>query len=104
MLVMATTLRRLFLQMRPFRGREAAPLRVTAIAAGAQGLAGAAPGIFAGRPLARVTPEHGYASRNVRVASFRLDCGSFLDGELFPGKPGRLAELRVEEGVRFVRA
>lgn len=104
LLVMATTLDRLFLRLRPFWGTEPAPLRVTLIASGARSLFTAAPGIARGRPSARVVPEAGYVSRNVHEAALRMDCGLTLDGELFPPLSGRSVTLRADERVRFVRA
>jgi hypothetical protein len=104
LVVMATTLERLFLRMQPFWGCEPAPLRVTLIASGARGLPAAVPGILRGRPLARVTPAAGYTSRNVYEAALRMDCGLTLDGELFEPQPGRLVTLRADHRIRFVRA
>jgi diacylglycerol kinase family enzyme len=104
LLVMATTLRRLFFGIEPFWGQGPAPLRFTAIASGARRLALAAPGILVGRPPAHATPEAGYWSRNAAEATVRLDSGVTLDGELFGPLPGRLARVSARERVRFVRA
>jgi diacylglycerol kinase family enzyme len=103
-LLMATTLDRLFLRMRPFWGQGPGPLRVTAIAAHAAGLPRAVPGILRGKPGPRVTPEAGYTSLNVLEAAFSLNCGVFVDGELHAGEPGRFVHLSAEDRVRFVRA
>jgi hypothetical protein len=104
LLVMGTTLRRLFLKMNPFWGDEPAPLRFTAIASGAHRLARGAPGIFAGRPPAHVTPAAGYWSRNVATATLGFDCGVTIDGELFEPEPDRVVRLSARDRVRFVRA
>lgn len=104
LLLMATTLDRLFLRMRPFWGQGPGPLRITAIAAHAAGLHRAVPGILRGRPGPRVNPEAGYISRNVDEAALSLDCGVFVDGELHAGQPGRVVHLSAGERVRFVRA
>jgi hypothetical protein len=104
LLVMGSTLRRLFLRMNPFWGTGPAPLRFTAIASGARRLARAAPGIFVGRPPAHATPEAGYWSRNVDDATLCFDCGVTLDGELFDPVPGRVARLSARDRVRFLRA
>lgn len=104
LLAMATTLERLFLNLRPFWGREPAPLRVTLIDGGAPGFAAAAPGILRGRPSARVRPENGYRSRNVCELVVQLDAGIILDGELYDPLPDRVVRVGAAEGVRFLRA
>lgn len=102
-LVMATTLDRLFLRLRPFWGTEPGPVRVSTMAAGAKGLARSLPRVLRGRPpLPGATS--GLVSRNVHEAAFRLDCGLTVDGELFEAEPGRVVTLRSRERVRFVRS
>jgi hypothetical protein len=103
-LVMATTLERLFLGIRPFWGQELAPVRVTAIAARSRRLWASAIGILRGRPPAHVPPEGGYTSRNVHRAEFRLDCGLMVDGELFPPQRNRIVRIEADHTIRFVRA
>jgi len=105
LLVMATTLDRLFLRVRPFWGREdrgVAPVRVTAIASGAHRLAAAAPGLLAGRPPRHAVPGAGYTSRNVAETAFRLDAGLALDGELLEPRPDRTVRVRADDRLRFV--
>jgi hypothetical protein len=103
LLALATTLERLFLRMRPYWGREDGPVHLTTIASGAPGLWRSAPGILAGRPPARATPEAGYRSTNVRECQLQLDAGLVLDGELFDPEPDRSVRLTADEEVRFVR-
>lgn len=103
-LVMGTTLRRLFFGMQPFWGVGPGPLRFTAIASGARRLALAAAGILRGSPPPHATPEAGYWSRNVEDAALRLDCGVTIDGELFPPVPERVVRLSARDRLRFVRA
>lgn len=104
LLAMTSTLQRLFLRMRPFWGREDAPLRVTLIDAGAKRFGAAAPGILRGRPRAFVRPENGYCSRNVHELVVQLDAGIILDGELYDPIPDRVVRVGAVEGVRFLRA
>ena len=103
-LVMATTLRQLFLRLRPFWGREQGPLRFTTIAADAQHLGRAVWGLARGRPPVWATPETGYRSRNCATVSFRLDCGMTIDGELLPPDPGRTVTVSTDDRIRFFRA
>jgi hypothetical protein len=103
LLVMATTLDRLFLRMRPFWGHEPRPLRLTTIAGRPRDPRVVA-GVLRGRPPAHATPDAGYLSRNVHRSVIRLDGGMTLDGELFAPEPGRTVELSAEKRVRFVRS
>ncbi|MGH7961695.1 MAG: hypothetical protein ACRERD_07680, partial [Candidatus Binatia bacterium] len=101
-LVIATTLDRFFLKIRPFWGQEAAPVRFTAIAAGVSHPLTTAMRVLRGRPP-RVTDSTGYMSRNVRHAELRLDCGLALDGEMFAPQPGRIVRIAADQRLRFVR-
>jgi diacylglycerol kinase family enzyme len=102
-LVIATTLERLFLKIRPFWGQEAAPLRFTAIAAGATRSLAAAIGILRGQPPPYVTLDAGYTSRNVYRVELCLDCGLTVDGEMFAPQPGRTVRIEANHRLRFVR-
>ncbi len=102
-MLIASTLTRLFLGMRPFWGTEEAPLRLTTVDAEARDLRRAAPGILRGRPPAFVGPAAGYESRNVHSADLLLDCGMTIDGELWAPEPGRHAKLSADRTVGFVR-
>jgi hypothetical protein len=103
-LVIASSLRRLFLRMKPFWGSERAPVRFTSIAAGARHKRKAAWGILRGSPRAVVTPENGYTSRNVEKAELRLDCGFTVDGEIFSAGADDLVTITADRRVTFVRA
>jgi hypothetical protein len=102
-LMLVTTLERFFLRLRPFWGREVAPLHFLAVAAGAVRPPWALPGILYGRPPAWITPEVGYTSHNVNHIELRVDCGLVMDGEMFAPRPGRIVRLSAEHRVRFVR-
>jgi len=104
LLVIATTLGRLFLRMRPFWGREPAPVRVTTIARSPHRAVISAIGMLRGRPGRRVRPEGGYTSRNVHRAELHIDCGVCIDGELFPTRRDRVVQIEADRRVRFVRA
>lgn len=102
-LVMATTLTRLLLRVRPFWGREDAPLRCTTISARAIRSPRAVWRIVRGLPPS-AGPNSGYDSRNVEQLSLRMDCGFTIDGELFDPRPDRVLRLSTDRRVQFVRA
>lgn len=100
LMVMATTLDRLFLRMCPFWGEEDGPLRFSTIAARPRGLRNIFR-VLGGRPPS--TPDEGYISHNVAAVELRLDGGLTVDGELFGPEPGRSVALGAPDRVRFVR-
>jgi hypothetical protein len=102
--VMATTLARLFLGIRPFWGHEAAPIRFTAIAAGAARTVSTPIIILCGYPPPQRLRDTGYTSHNVRRIEIALDCGLLIDGELFPPRSGRIVRIEADRRIRFVRA
>jgi hypothetical protein len=104
LMVISSTLTRLFARMRPFWGRGPGNLRFTSIASGAERLFQAAPGILRGRPPRFVTEEAGYLSRNVKCAELRFDCGFTVDGELVGGDSDCVVTLTADDTVHFVRA
>ena len=104
LMVISTSLQRLFAGMRPFWGKGAGGVRFTALASDAENFKAAVPGIVRGKPRAFVNEENGYLSRNVKCAELRFDCGFTVDGELVMPDPGCVASLTADEGVPFVRA
>jgi len=103
LLVMATTLKRLFFKLRPFWGRETAPIRFTAIAVGAPRSLRAAVRILGGRSPLNGATDPGYTSHNVQQIELRLDCGLVVDGELFAPQAGRRVRIEADQRVRFVQ-
>jgi len=103
LLVLATSLNRLMLHLRPFWGREAAPVRFTGIAWNATALGRNALPVASGKGTA-LGWEQGYLSRNVRTAQLRFDCGFTLDGELFDPEPEGSLRIDAVEHVPFLRA
>jgi len=102
-LLIASTLDRLFLGMRPFWGSGPGNLRLTGISREAEHLRRAVIGILRGRPPAFVHHARGYLSRNVRRAELLLDCGLTIDGEVWAPEPGRRVEVTADQRVSFVR-
>jgi len=104
MLLIASSLERLFLRMNPFWGGGPGGVRFTSIATGALHKRRAALGVLRGRPKPFVTPENGWTSRNAERAELRMDCGFSIDGEVFAPEPDEFVTLSADHRVRFVRA
>ncbi len=100
LVLMATTLDRLFMRMNPFWATEDAPLRFATVAARFGGWRNLR--VLRGRPPGR--PNPGYISHNVHTVTVGMDGGFTIDGELFDPRPGRQVKLSAEDRVRFVRA
>ena len=103
-LVMATTLKRLFLRLCPFWGTEGAPLRFTTIAAHATRSPVAVWKVLRGLPPPPFALDSGYCSHNVERLTLQMDCGFTIDGELFEPQPGRILHLATDHRLRFIRA
>jgi len=103
-LLIASSLQRLFLKLAPFWGEGGGGVRFTGIAASAERLARAVPGILRGRPHADVRAETGYVSVNAESVALRFDCGFTVDGEIFPEQLDEYAEVRADRRITFVRS
>src|SRR5690606_9145379 len=80
-LVLATTLARLFLGIRPYWGNGGdAPLRCTLVEAGASGFVTRLPRLLRGRPDPQMTPANGYHSARLAALSLRFDGSFTIDG------------------------
>jgi hypothetical protein len=99
MLILVSTLERLFLKLRPFWGTESAPLRYTAISARPRHLFRALPSLLRGRKGRHGTTENGYFSHNVHEVRLTFDSGFTLDGELYLPDT-RLGPVVVKDGGR----
>lgn len=100
--VLVSTVSRQFLGLRPFWGREPAPLKYTAMSYSPQHLVRAAPAVMRGKPNRFVRPEHGYTSHNAHEIELHLDCGFTLDGELFSARAGTPVTLRGGYSASFL--
>ncbi|MDX1708023.1 MAG: hypothetical protein R3274_05445, partial [Desulfobacterales bacterium] len=83
LMVLITTLQRLFLGMRPFWGAQAKPLHYTAFSDRHRHFLRVLPSALRGRQSRHVKPENGYISHNIDEAHLTLDSGFNLDGELY---------------------
>lgn len=104
LLLLVSTLERLFLGLHPFWGSEIAPLHYTGVDAAPRRVFSALPALLRGRQGHHGTPENGYFSHNVDEVRLVLDSGFTLDGELFPpeGRP-RAVVLSNGGTASFIR-
>ena len=100
--VLVSTVSRQFLGLRPFWGREPAPLKYTAMRYAPQHLWRAAPAVMRGKPNRFVRPEFGYTSHNANELELHLDCGFTLDGELFTPRAGTPVRLHSGYTATFL--
>jgi len=103
-LLIASSLRRLFLRMQPFWGEGPGGVRFTGIAVGARHKRRAALGVLRGRPRDFVTPENGWVSRNAERVELRFDCGFTIDGEIYAPEPDECVTVAADRRLAFVRA
>jgi diacylglycerol kinase (ATP) len=101
--IYVTTLEQLVLGLRPFWGRESAPLHYASVRAAPRHWVKALPGLLRGRPNRYVTPANGYESRNAHRLLLALDSPFFVDGEMFAPTAG--APLVFSDGgtAGFIR-
>jgi hypothetical protein len=82
LMVLITTLQRLFLGLSPFWGSQSKPLHYTAIDAHPRHFLQALPSMIRGRQNRLISPGNGYVSHNIDEARLIFDSGFNLDGEL----------------------
>lgn len=104
LVVLASTLERMLFGVRPYWGQEPHPLHYTAVAYPARHLRRNLPGLLRGRVSARLNPENGYHSANVRWLRCQLDGHYMLDGEIYPVRQsdGPL-QVEAQAPLRFLQ-
>jgi hypothetical protein len=83
LLVLITTLQRLFLGLRPYWGSEPKPLHYTAVGSRPRFFLRSLPSLMRGRQGRYVKPDNGYISHNIDEVQLTLKSGFNLDGELY---------------------
>ena len=83
LVVLVSTLERLFLGIHPYWGSEKGPLHYTAVKADPPHFLRALPSILRGRRGRLSTPQNGYFSHNASKIRLNLDSGFTLDGQLY---------------------
>jgi len=103
LIVVASTLERLTLGIRPFWGPGDAAIGLTTIRGGARHFARAILSLLRGRPNRHVTRENGYESFRAGRIELRFEGELNLDGELFAtGGAERPLTITAEGPVRFL--
>jgi hypothetical protein len=100
-LLLATTLDRLFLGMRPYWGSGAGALKTTLVERRAPAFLVRVPRLLRGRPDRSMTPQLGYHSGRIGKLTLTFDGSYTLDGELF-GNAGDTIDICATEPVRFL--
>lgn len=104
LILVASTLDRLFLGMRPFWARASGRIGLTAIEGGAARFGRTILSVLRGRPNRHATPENGYESFRADRIEMYLDGEVNLDGELFVTAGGENPLIVSVEGpIRFLR-
>ena len=83
LMLMVTTLNRLFLGMKPFWSKACEPLRYTSLRVPYQYLWRVLPTVLRGRQHPLATVSHGYVSENLSEIRLVFDGGFVLDGEVY---------------------
>lgn len=104
LILVASTLERLFLGIRPFWASAGGPIGLTAIRGGAVRFARAFPSVLRGAPNRHVTAENGYESFHAERIALNFDGELNLDGELFATAGADTPLVITAEGpIRFLR-
>ncbi|UCD82237.1 MAG: hypothetical protein JSW26_12675 [Desulfobacterales bacterium] len=83
LVVLISTLERLFLGLHPYWGNESGPLHYTAVRAHPRCLLRALPSVARGRMGRYATTANGFYSHNAHAIKLNLDSGFTLDGQLY---------------------
>ncbi len=82
-LLLISSLDRLFLGLRPYWGSESAPLHCTWVQKPTRRVLRAFPSLLRGKPNAHVTTNNGYFSHNAQEIRLWIDGTFTLDGEMY---------------------
>ena len=97
LLLLLSTLERLFLGIQPYWTTETGPLYYTAVGTRPRSLLRALPALLRGQKNRFCAPENGYFSRKAREVRLTLTGGFTLDGELY-ALDNRETHLTITEG------
>ena len=104
LVLLVTTLDRLFLGMKPFWNKSPGPLRFTSLRVPYRYLWRTLPALLRGNPHPLATLKHGYRSENLSEIRLSFDSGFVLDGEVYTSsKPEEPLILDSPGELSFVR-
>jgi diacylglycerol kinase (ATP) len=104
LVLLVTTLERLFLGMKPFWGSTSGPLRFTGLRVPYRYLWRVLPALLRGKSHHLATIDHGYVSENLCEIRLVLNSGYVLDGEVhLPSQPEDSLILELAGELSFVR-
>lgn len=104
LVLLVTTLERLFLGMKPFWGATSGPLRFTSLKVPYRYLWRVLPALLRGKPHPLATTDHGYVSENLSEIRLVLNSGFVLDGEVhLPTHEEGPITLELAGELSFVR-
>ncbi len=101
-LVLATTLERLLLGLKPWWGTGPGPVHLTALGHQPQRFLRVVPAILRGKTHRHATPAAGYCSANVGELELRAAEGFALDGQIFTPDPGTDVRVSATPPIRFI--
>ena len=101
-LVVGTSLERLFLGMRPWWGDGDGPIHLTSVRRRPTALIRRAPALLFGKRHPRMSLAEGYFSCDVHAFDLYPDQGFALDGEIFPVAAGEPVRVEATAPVRFL--
>ncbi len=103
-LLLISTLDRLFLGLRPYWGSENAPLHCTWVQKPTRRVLRAFPSLVRGKSNVHVTTENGYFSHNAREIRLWIDGTFTLDGEMYHAST-ETGPLTISDGgdIDFIR-
>ncbi|TFH21838.1 MAG: hypothetical protein E4H03_09725 [Myxococcales bacterium] len=104
LVMMASTLDRMFLKIRPYWDRRPGAIHFTALTRASVRNPGDIVRVLVGREPSEAALAAGALSRNVESAELEMDCGMMLDGEILDPKPGRRVRINADRTVRFLRS
>jgi hypothetical protein len=104
LVLLVTTLERLFLGMKPFWSSTSGPLRFTSVKVPYRYLWRVLPALLQGKSHPLATKDHGYESENLSEIRLILNSGFVLDGEVhLPFQTDEPIALEVAGKLSFVR-
>jgi diacylglycerol kinase (ATP) len=101
-LLVATSLERLLLGMRPWWGDGQGAIHLTSVRRRPKALIRRAPALLSGRRHPRMSMPNGYFSSNVDAFDLYPDRGFALDGEIFPVSDGECVRVEATAPVSFL--